>query len=161
MWLQVPLTNGADIGLSLLKRLIGRYVKVRKVVTNVQNSNFILRMLVGFRIITDEQRLVFTEVMSDGSNVILLSMIFLVTPGFVTEVGCLLVGTGYPIYATGKCECDRVGLLVGLLGWFVGWVVGWFVVALLACISRFYLGGHVLLGAKGCGCSVCSSFVLF
>ena len=102
LWLQVPLTNGADIGLSLLKRLIGRYVKVRKVVTNVQNSNFILRMLVGFRIITDEQRLVFTEVMSDGSNVILLSMIFLVTPGFVTEVGCLLVGTGYPIYATGK-----------------------------------------------------------
>ena len=98
----MPLTNGADIGLSLLKRLIGRYVKVRKVVTNVQNSNFILRMLVGFRIITDEQRLVFTEVMSDGSNVILLSMIFLVTPGFVTEVGCLLVGTGYPIYATGK-----------------------------------------------------------
>ena len=35
----------------------------------------------------------------------------------------------------------------GQFGWFVG-------------ISRFYLGGHVLLGAKGYGCSVCSSFVL-
>ena len=34
-----------------------------------------------------------------------------------------------------------------VVGWIVvGWFVGWFVVGLLACISRVYLGGHVLLG---------------
>ena len=54
-------------------------------------------------------------------------------------------------------------LVVGwvVVGWVVvGWFVGWLVVGLFAGISCFYLGGHVLLGANGCGCSVCSSFVL-
>ena len=31
---------------------------------------------------------------------ILLSLFFLVTPGFITKIGCLLVGIGYPMYAT-------------------------------------------------------------
>ena len=100
VWLQSPLTDGADLGLIILKKLLGRYVREVRTTVTPENSNFVLRMLVGFRIITDEQRIVFTEVVSDGSNVILLSLIFLVTPGFVTRVGCLLVGIGYPMYAT-------------------------------------------------------------
>ena len=62
LWLQFPLTDGAGLGLNGLKAMIGRYVRVRQVATT-ERSNFVLRMLVGFRIITDEQRIVFSEVM--------------------------------------------------------------------------------------------------
>ena len=62
LWLQFPLTDGAGLGLHGFKAMIGRYVRVRQVATT-ERSNFVLRMLVGFRIITDEQRIVFTEVM--------------------------------------------------------------------------------------------------
>ena len=95
----------------------------------VQNSNFILRMLVGFRVISDEQRILFTEVLSDGSNVILLSLIFLVTPGFVTQVGCLLVGSGYPIYATVASVTNKIPR--AQKWWLMYWIV-------FVCFSLFH-----------------------
>ena len=104
LWLQFPLTNGAGLGLRQLKRLIGKYVRVRHAsMTSLENSSFVLRALVALGTITDEQRIFFAQVLTDGGNVILLSAVFLMTPGFVTEIGCLLVGVGYPIYASVAC----------------------------------------------------------
>jgi hypothetical protein len=101
LWLQCPLTDGAGLGLCQLQHLIGKYVRVRHArMTTLEDSSFALRAMVAMGIITDEQRVLFSQVLTDGGNVILLSAVFLVTPGFVTEIGCLLVGVAYPIYAS-------------------------------------------------------------
>ena len=148
LWLQLPLTNGASVGLWRLKGFIEGYVRVRKLDVSREKSAFVLRMLVGMGLISDEQRIAFVEAMYDGSSIILLGFVFFLTPGFLTAYGCLLVGTVYPMYASVASACSQVARaqkwwlvywivficfsnVHSVLGKFFGWLPLWYHVRLL------------------------------
>ena len=75
---------------------------IKKIPKNdrIKDANFIWRMLVTFNIISDEKRQVIDSIIKDSGSVVLISLLFLFTPGFITYYGCLMVGYLYPIYAS-------------------------------------------------------------
>jgi TB2/DP1, HVA22 family len=102
VWLLVPWTAGAELARDyLVAPLISRYGKRLPSGDGVeQQSSMVLNALVWMRVITAERRDLLVDVTSNTGNVVLLGAIFFVTPSFVTRVGCLLIGIGYPMYAS-------------------------------------------------------------
>ena len=126
---------------------------------SVEKSNFVLRILVGLGVISDQQRQRLSEMLADSGNVILISIIFLFTPGFVTHIGCLLVGIGYPMYASVVAATAKIERSVKW--WLLYWVVYICSPWLHNTASVMWLGPlwyHIRLPAL-CGCSCPSTAV--
>lgn len=98
-WMCLPITDGAKIALVLLLRFVNSKIKAIRKPAQLKDANVLFRLMVSMGVLSDQQRRVIESIVMDSGSVILLGMCFIVTPGFITRIGCLLVGYVYPIYA--------------------------------------------------------------
>ena len=100
LWMLLPATDGADMALKMLIPFVNKNIKKIPKNDRIKDANFIWRMLVTFNIISDEKRKIIDSIIKDSGSIVLISLLFLFTPGFITYYGCLMVGYLYPIYAS-------------------------------------------------------------
>ena len=95
----MPATNGADWALKLLIPFVNKNIKKIPRSDRIKDANIVWRVLVAMNLISDTKRQIIDSIIKDSGSVVLLSLLFLFTPGFLTYYGCLMVGYLYPIYA--------------------------------------------------------------
>lgn len=100
LWISSPMTNGASIALKGLLGFVNRNIKAIPKPKKLENANVVFRLLVASGILSDEKRLMLESIIMDSGSVVLIGSLFILTPGFLTKIGCLLVGYVYPIYAS-------------------------------------------------------------
>eukprot|EP00944_MAST-04C_sp_MAST-4C-sp1_P000444 g444.t1 len=99
LWMLLPATNGADWALKLLIPFVNKNIKKIPRSDRIKDANIVWRVLVAMNLISDTKRQIIDSIIKDSGSVVLLSLLFLFTPGFLTYYGCLMVGYLYPIYA--------------------------------------------------------------
>ncbi len=100
LWMLFPATDGANMALKVLVPFVNKNIKKIPKNDRIKDANFIWRILVTLNIISDEKRQIIDSIIKDSGSVVLISLLFLFTPGFLTYYGCLMVGYLYPIYAS-------------------------------------------------------------
>jgi hypothetical protein len=108
-WLHAPITRGDLILYDLLSPFVNPYANRLKDVSDQggnEQSNFLLRSLVTFRVLPEQYGNLLKDLWAQGPA--LVGLIFLFTPGFVTARGALCLGLGFPAYITmGALSQDR------------------------------------------------------
>jgi hypothetical protein len=91
---------------------------------NAEQSNLLLSFMVGIGVISQANKERLAEVVS-GSWIPLLALMFLFTPGFLTQIGTLLLGAGYPMYVSTHIVCQgrTRQALIQSFSWLSYWVV--------------------------------------
>lgn len=100
LWLQLGFTDGTNVLFPLIASFLrqGRYLRMNPS-ASAEQLNIFLRVLVAFGIIHAEQATSLGTSLSE-SGVVLLGIIFFITPRTVTFLGTVLTGYLVPIYLT-------------------------------------------------------------
>jgi hypothetical protein len=101
VWLQLPLTGGAELAFVLLRPLLNRYIgKIPDAPVSSAQRSAVLNLLVGAGVLAPRTREHIVEIMDTSGPLILVSLPFLLSPSFVTKIGVLLVGLAFPAHAS-------------------------------------------------------------
>lgn len=98
IWLQIRLTRGADVLFPLLATALrqSRYLRANAS-TGAEHLNIFLRVLVSVGAVPPERAALIASTLTE-SGVVLVGIVFFITPRPVTFVGTLLTGYIVPVY---------------------------------------------------------------
>lgn len=98
IWLQIGLTRGADLFFPLLATALrqSRYLRANAA-TGAEQLNIFLRVLVSVGAVPPERAAVIASTLTE-SGVVLIGIVFFITPRSATFIGTLLTGYAVPVY---------------------------------------------------------------
>lgn len=98
IWLQISLTRGADVLFPLLASALrqSRYLRANAT-TGAEQLNIFLRVLVSVGAVPPERAAVIASTLTE-SGVVLIGIVFFITPRSATFIGTLLTGYAVPVY---------------------------------------------------------------
>jgi len=99
VWLQLPLTSGADVAFQWMVPLMDKYFRRMPAVSG-ERQGMALQLLAGTGLVSESTRAHLAEVMSTGGPVLVLSLPFFISPSVVTRLGVLLVSLAFPAHAS-------------------------------------------------------------
>lgn len=136
IWLQTGLTRGADVLFPVLASALRQGHHLRsKTSAGAEQFNVFLRVLVSIGMVPAERAAVVSSTLSE-SGVVLVGIVFFITPRPVTYLGTLLTGYAVPVYLTVAAAAPS-GPLSTRQTWLSYWTACTVIEAMYAYLSAF------------------------
>lgn len=120
LWLQMPVGQGAQLLCHLLDPISARVEARAANHAGVERGRGVVNMLLSLPLLTDRMRRGL-QIAVESGYVLLVSLPFVLTPGFVTHYGCQLVGLVFP--ASSSVAAVAAGDAAAKQRWLTYWTV--------------------------------------
>lgn len=98
LWLRFPMTNGTRVIYEgVLSGMSRSYLKEQRRRTKTERLNVVMRLFVACNVLSEKSARIAEDTIAE-SGLILLGVVFFITPRFATFVGTVLVGCFFPSY---------------------------------------------------------------